>query len=62
MAADQGQVAAIIFEPAMCNTCCIEPVEGFMATIRELCDQEGMLMIADETITWLRFRGGARGL
>jgi glutamate-1-semialdehyde 2,1-aminomutase len=33
-----------------------------MATIRELCDQEGMLMIADETITGFRFgAAGAQG-
>jgi len=54
----KGQIAAIVCEPAMCNTCCIEPVEGMLATIRELCDQEGMLMIADECITGFRFGAG----
>ncbi len=53
-----GQIAAIIFEPIMCNTCCMEPVPGLIETIRELCDQEGMLMIADETITGFRFGAG----
>jgi glutamate-1-semialdehyde 2,1-aminomutase len=51
----RGQLAAIIFEPALCNTCCIEPVDGLMASIRELCDRDGMLMISDETITGFRF-------
>lgn len=51
----KGQIAAIIFEPALCNTCCIEPVDGFLQTIRELCDRDGMLMISDETITGFRF-------
>jgi glutamate-1-semialdehyde 2,1-aminomutase len=51
----RGQIAAIVFEPALCNTCCIEPVAGLMSTIRELCDRDGMLMISDETITGLRF-------
>ncbi len=51
----RGQIAAIIFEPALCNTCCIEPVPGLMAAIRELCDRDGMLMISDETITGFRF-------
>jgi glutamate-1-semialdehyde 2,1-aminomutase len=50
-----GQIAAIIFEPVLCNTCCLEPVPGLMATIRELCDAEGALMISDETITGFRF-------
>lgn len=57
----RGQIAAIIFEPVLCNTCCIEPVTGLIETIRELCDRDGMLMIADETITGFRFGpGGAQ--
>jgi glutamate-1-semialdehyde 2,1-aminomutase len=51
----RGQIAAIVFEPVLCNTCCLEPVDGLMATIRELCDRDGMLMISDETITGFRF-------
>jgi glutamate-1-semialdehyde 2,1-aminomutase len=54
----KGQIAAIVFEPALCNTCCIEPVAGMMQAIRELCDREGMLMISDETITGFRFGAG----
>lgn len=56
--AHRGQIAAIIFEPALCNTCCIEPAPGLMQTIRELCDRDGMLMISDETITGFRFGAG----
>ena len=51
----RGKIAAIIFEPALCNTGCMEPVEGLLPTIRELCDREGAVMIADETITGFRF-------
>lgn len=54
----KGQLAAIIFEPILCNTGCMEPVPGMLETIRELCDQEKMLMIADETITGFRFGAG----
>lgn len=58
----RGQIAAIIFEPALCNTGCMEPVAGLLQTIRELCDREGALMIADETITGFRFgAAGAQG-
>ena len=61
VAKHSGQIAAIIFEPVMCNTCCMEPAAGMIETIRELCDREGMLMIADETITGFRFApGGAQ--
>lgn len=51
----RGQLAAIVFEPVLCNTCCLEPVASLMSTIRELCDRDGMLMISDETITGFRF-------
>jgi len=55
VAEHRGQIAAIIFEPVLCNTGCLEPAPGLMSTIRELCDRDGMLMIADETITGFRF-------
>jgi glutamate-1-semialdehyde 2,1-aminomutase len=54
----RGRIAAIVFEPVLCNTCCIEAVPGLIQTIRELCDRDGMLMIADETITGFRFGAG----
>ncbi len=54
----QGQIAAIIFEPVLCNTGCMMPVPGMIETIRELCDRDAMLMIADETITGFRFGAG----
>ena len=58
----RGQIAAIIFEPVLCNTGCMEPADGLLATIRELCDAEGAVMIADETITGFRFgAAGAQG-
>jgi glutamate-1-semialdehyde 2,1-aminomutase len=56
--AHRSQIAAIIFEPVLCNTGCMEPVPGMIQTIRELCDRDGMLMIADETITGFRFGAG----
>ncbi len=58
----KGQLAAIIFEPVLCNTGCMEPVEGLLPLIRELCDRDGIVMIADETITGFRFgAAGAQG-
>lgn len=54
----RGQIAAIVFEPVLCNTSCVEPVQGLLQTIRELCDRDGMMMIADETITGFRFGAG----
>jgi glutamate-1-semialdehyde 2,1-aminomutase len=58
----KGQIAAIVCEPCCCNTGCLEPQPGLLAAIRELCDSEGALMIADETITGFRFgASGAQG-
>jgi glutamate-1-semialdehyde 2,1-aminomutase len=58
----RGQIAAIVFEPCCCNTSCLEPQPGLLSAIRELCDAEGALMIADETITGFRFgAAGAQG-
>ncbi len=54
----RGQIAAIIFEPVLCNTGCMMPVPGMLETIRELCDRDGMMMIADETICGFRFGAG----
>jgi glutamate-1-semialdehyde 2,1-aminomutase len=54
----RGQIAAIVFEPVLCNTSCVEPIPGLLQTIRELCDRDSMLMIADETITGFRFGAG----
>ena len=54
----QGQIAAIIFEPVLCNTGCMPAVAGQISTIRELCDRDGIVMIADETITGFRFGAG----
>jgi len=58
----RGKLAAIVCEPCLCNTSCIEPVPEMLAAIREACDREGALMIADETITGFRFgAAGAQG-
>jgi glutamate-1-semialdehyde 2,1-aminomutase len=58
VAEHRGQIAAIIFEPVLCNTGCMPPVPGMIDTIRELCDANGIVMIADETITGFRFGAG----
>jgi glutamate-1-semialdehyde 2,1-aminomutase len=53
--AHRGELAAIIFEPVLCNTGCMEPIPDMLPLIRELCTRDGILMIADETITGFRF-------
>src|SRR5262249_23025173 len=55
------EIAAIITEPVMCNSGCIEPEPGFLAGLRELCDRHGVALIFDEVITGFRLGlGGAQ--
>jgi glutamate-1-semialdehyde 2,1-aminomutase len=55
------KVAAIITEPIMCNNGCIEPREGFLDGLRDLCNRYGVVLIFDETITGFRLGlGGAQ--
>ncbi len=55
------EVAAIITEPALGNSAGMEPEPGFLAHLRRLCDQYGIVLIFDEVKTGFRFaNGGAR--
>ncbi|MDX2507573.1 MAG: glutamate-1-semialdehyde 2,1-aminomutase [Gammaproteobacteria bacterium] len=60
--ADIGaQIAAIIVEPVAGNMNCIPPIEGFLETLREVCDQSGSVLIFDEVMTGFRVsKGGAQ--
>ncbi|MBI3864354.1 MAG: aspartate aminotransferase family protein, partial [Planctomycetia bacterium] len=56
-----AEIAAIITEPIMCNSGCIEPAPGFLQGLRELCDRHGIVLIFDEVITGFRLGlGGAQ--
>ena len=53
-------VAAVLMEPMMVNAGGIEPLPGYLAKVRQLCDQHGVVLIFDEVITGFRLaRGGA---
>ncbi|HYI09988.1 MAG TPA: glutamate-1-semialdehyde 2,1-aminomutase [Thermoanaerobaculia bacterium] len=57
------EVAAIIVEPVAGNMGCIPPDAGFLAGLRELCDEHGALLIFDEVMTGFRVAyGGAQDL
>lgn len=54
-----GQIAAVILEPAR-N---VEPAEGFLHRLQEVCRAEGTVLIFDEMITGFRWhRSGAQKL
>ncbi|GLT18465.1 glutamate-1-semialdehyde 2,1-aminomutase [Vibrio zhanjiangensis] len=61
-AANKDSIACIIVEPVAGNMNCIPPVDGFHEGLREICDQEGALLIFDEVMTGFRVAlGGAQG-
>jgi glutamate-1-semialdehyde 2,1-aminomutase len=56
-----GEIAAIIVEPVAGNMGVVPPEAGFLEALREVCDQEGIILIFDEVITGFRVGwGGAQ--
>ena len=53
-----GEVAAILTEPVMTNSCMVLPEEGFHAGLRALATKYGALLIIDETHTISSGLGG----
>ncbi|WP_163505984.1 aspartate aminotransferase family protein [Fodinicola acaciae] len=53
-----GQIAAVICEPLLCNTGAIMPVPGFLEGLRDLCTSAGALLVFDEIITGFRLAAG----
>jgi glutamate-1-semialdehyde 2,1-aminomutase len=57
------QIACVIVEPVAGNMNCVPPVEGFLQSLRECCDQSGSVLIFDEVMTGFRVGlGGAQAL
>ncbi len=44
-------VAAVFLEPVQNSGGCFPPPSGYLARVREICDQYDVLLVADETIT-----------
>jgi glutamate-1-semialdehyde 2,1-aminomutase len=61
--ANKGNIAAIIIEPVAGNMGLVTPVKGFLEGLRQICDQEGIVLIFDEVMTGFRLSaGGAQQL
>ncbi len=56
--AHPGEIAAVIAEPIMMDCGCIEPEEGFFAAVRDLCHENGALLIYDEVKTGCKVAPG----
>jgi glutamate-1-semialdehyde 2,1-aminomutase len=55
---EHGDVACLLMEPALTNIGIVLPEPGFLAEVRNLCDQHGTLLIIDETHTFSAGPGG----
>lgn len=61
IASNTDEIACIILEPVAGNMGCIPPAKGFLEGLRELCTQNGILLIFDEVMTGFRLApGGAQ--
>lgn len=57
-AENKNEIAAIIIEPVAGNMGCIPPQEGFLEGLRQICDEEGAVLIFDEVMTGFRLSPG----
>lgn len=56
------EIAAVIMEPVCVNGGSVEPKEGYLEKVRELCNDYGVVLIFDEIITGMRMGlNGAQG-
>ncbi len=60
-AANPGQIAAVIVEPVVGNMGLVLPLPGFLASLREITQADGAVLIFDEVMTGFRVaRGGVQ--
>jgi glutamate-1-semialdehyde 2,1-aminomutase len=63
LSVNNGQIACIIIEPVAGNMGTIPPHSGFLQGLRELCTNEGIILIFDEVMSGFRVAyGGAQSL
>ena len=58
---NKGEIAAVIIEPIAGNMGCVLPENNFLEQLRQICDENGALLIFDEVMTGFRLAmGGAQ--
>lgn len=55
MIEEEGNVAAVFIEPVVGTNGVIVPPKGYLPRLREICDENGVLLVADEVMSgWFR--------
>ncbi len=63
VAENKGEIACVIVEPIAGNMGTVPPREGFLEGLREICTEEGSILIFDEVMSGFRVAyGGAQEL
>jgi len=63
VAANKGEIAALILEPVPGNMGLCLPKSGYLQGLRDICTKEGIVLIFDEVMTGFRLaKGGAQEL
>lgn len=63
VAANRGEIAALILEPVPGNMGLCVPKDGYLQGVRDICTKEGIVLIFDEVMTGFRLaKGGAQEL
>lgn len=61
--ANKNEIAAIIVEPVAGNMGCIPPKSGFLSGLKQLCNDNGAVLVFDEVMTGFRLaKGGVQEL
>ncbi len=61
--ANKNEIAAIIVEPVAGNMGCIPPKSGFLSGLKQLCIENGTMLVFDEVMTGFRLaKGGVQEL
>jgi glutamate-1-semialdehyde 2,1-aminomutase len=58
LAEHRGQVAAVIIEPIPGNMGLVPPKQGYLASVRQMCTAEEVILIFDEVISGFRAAAG----
>lgn len=51
------EIAVVLVEPIIANQAIVMPVDGYLDTLRSVCDDHGALLVFDEVITGFRVGG-----